>query len=80
MVSAFTATRGTGGEINEPTYYHRRRRELAFHIDHVFVPRQWACGSLMRLGSYDDWVATGQSDHVPLVVDLGVVSERMVGS
>ena len=86
LVSAFAAARGVAHSdlyrdgpdtrpcpaLQEPTYYHWRRRDLPWHIDHVFVRRDWTDGIATSVGSYDDWVATGHSDHVPVVVDLQV--------
>ncbi len=86
LVSAFAAARGVAQSdlyrdgpdtqpspaLQEPTYYHWRRRDLPWHIDHVFVRRDWTDGIATSVGSYDDWVATGHSDHVPVVVDLQV--------
>ena len=86
LVSAFAAARGVDQSdlyrdgpdalpspaLQEPTYYHWRRRDLPWHIDHVFVRRDWTDGIATSVGSYDDWVATGHSDHVPVVVDLQV--------
>jgi hypothetical protein len=74
LVSAFTAARG--GEVDEaaePTYFHHRKREPGFHIDHVFLPRAWADDRMsMQIGRFDEWVTSGRSDHVPLVVDVDV--------
>ena len=74
LVSAFAAARGVAHSdlyrdgpdtrpcpaLQEPTYYHWRRRDLPWHIDHVFVRRDWTDGIATSVGSYDDWVATGQ--------------------
>lgn len=70
-VSAADAHLATGRAAAEPTYYQHRRRENGFHIDHIFVPEGWRIESL-AVGSYDDWVATGRSDHVPLIADVAV--------
>ncbi|WP_193664364.1 endonuclease/exonuclease/phosphatase family protein [Nocardioides kribbensis] len=69
LVSAFTATRAMGAPL-EPTYYRWLRREHPFHIDHAFVPKEWASRLSMTVGSYDDWVLPRRSDHVPLIVDV----------
>lgn len=69
--SAFTATHTTSPKPRA-TFYAQRKRERAFHIDHVFVPYGWCNrhGFGMSVGSFDDWVASRLSDHVPLVVNV----------
>jgi exodeoxyribonuclease-3 len=61
------------GSERHPTLYWRDRTRTGptFHIDYVFVP-QVAIGLLRRvaIGSYAKWIATGLSDHAPLIVDL----------
>jgi endonuclease/exonuclease/phosphatase (EEP) superfamily protein YafD len=70
LVSAFSATRGDVDPLSEPTFYHLRKADQPFHIDHVFVPKEWTSGIRLAVGGFDDWVATGRSDHVPLTVDV----------
>jgi hypothetical protein len=74
LVSAFTATRGEDREaaLAEPTFYWRNKRELGFHIDHVFLPEHWTADLRLAVGDFDTWVGTGRSDHVPLVADITV--------
>lgn len=69
LVGAYTVTRGTD-TTREPTYYRWLREEHPFHIDHVFVPEEWASRLSMTVGSYEDWVLSRRSDHVPLLVDV----------
>jgi hypothetical protein len=61
------------GSERHPTLYWRDRTRTGptFHIDYVFVP-QIAIGLLRRVavGSYAKWIATGLSDHAPLIVDF----------
>lgn len=52
-----------------PTYFHQWRENNAFHIDYVFVPDRIGI-SAVTLGTYEEFVAAGVSDHVPLIVDL----------
>lgn len=60
-----------GVALQTPTYFHHRRADRGFHIDHVYVPETWLDGGLrVAVGAYDEWVATGRSDHVPVTVDL----------
>lgn len=56
--------------LTEPTLYHRRKLERSFHIDHVFVSKDWTTGIEVTVGTYEDWVATKRSDHIPLIVDV----------
>jgi endonuclease/exonuclease/phosphatase family metal-dependent hydrolase len=57
----------------EATIYWRDRNKDGpkYHIDYCFVPSSWT-GSLaaVSVGSFDDWVGSGLSDHVPLIVDF----------
>jgi hypothetical protein len=70
IVSAFTAARGDVDPLAEPTLYHQGNTGQRFHIDHVFVPREWTQGLKVELGTYEEWVANRRSDHVPIIVDL----------
>lgn len=70
LMSAFTAARGVVDPLTEPTYYHRRNAAHPFHIDHVFLPKEWADGIELSIGTYEEWVGTKRSDHVPIVIDL----------
>jgi hypothetical protein len=74
LVSAFTATRGVeqDAQLAEPTYYWRQKRELGYHVDHLFVPEQWTPELELTLGDFDTWVGTGRSEHVPLIADIAV--------
>ena len=62
----------SGPAATKPTIYWQRKQRQAFHIDHAFVPFAWCDrhGFRMAIGTFEDWVATGLSDHVPLVVDI----------
>lgn len=70
IISVFTATRPGADPLSEPTLYHQRKPDRPFHIDHAFVPATWAKDISMTIGIYEDWVATGRSDHVPLIIDI----------
>ena len=73
MVSADQADGLEQGAERHPTLYWRDRTRTGptFHIDYIFVQRS-ATNLLRRvsLGSYAKWVATGLSDHAPLIVDF----------
>lgn len=71
-MSAYHAFSGEPvGRASIGTYFHQRHRDRAWHIDYVLVPAS-RLGAVqdVRVGTYDEWVATGRSDHVPVVVDL----------
>lgn len=70
LVSAFIAARGDADPLSEPTLYHQWRAEQPFHIDHVFIPKEWASGIELTVGTYEAWVATKRSDHVPITIEL----------
>ena len=44
LVSAYTAARAVGDPLTEPTFYHQRKATQPFHIDYVFVPKEWTSG------------------------------------
>jgi len=63
-----------GGE-SRPTLYWRDRRKdgLTYHIDYVFLPDPWIRKvKELRLGRFEDWCGAGLSDHVPVIVDVGL--------
>jgi exodeoxyribonuclease-3 len=73
LVDAYRASRGLGDDENwtEATYYQYRRQDRPFHIDHLFVPAEWADRVKVEVGDFDTWVGSGRSDHVPLIADFG---------
>lgn len=74
LVSAYHQVRGERhGEEREPTIYWQKRTSdgPSYHIDYIYVPKQRAgTGMRVDVGTHNDWVAPGLSDHVPLVVTL----------
>lgn len=72
LVDAYCASRGlvAGEQPTEATYHQHRRRELPFHIDHFMLPTSWTDGAKVEVGDFDTWIASGRSDHVPLIVEL----------
>jgi exodeoxyribonuclease III len=76
LLSAYHEFHGEpqGGE-SQPTLYWRDRKKdgPTYHIDYVFLPDPWiARVTDLRLGSFEEWCATGLSDHVPVIVDVGL--------
>lgn len=61
----------TFGRASRPTYFHKRKADGGFHIDYVLVHhRRLHTVKAVEVGSYEEWVAPGFSDHVPVLVDL----------
>jgi hypothetical protein len=42
------------------------------------VPRRWRINNV-NVGAFSDWVATGLSDHVPLIVDTDIAAAAQPG-
>ena len=76
LVDAYRASRGleAGESPIEATYYHHRRREQSFHIDHLVLPAAWAAAAKVEVGDFDTWIASGRSDHVPVSVEIANAS------
>ena len=71
LVSAYHVSRGVeAGNEPEPTFYWRRRAVDGYHIDYVFMPGVWTNRAFhLSVGPYEEWVGSGLSDHVPLVLE-----------
>jgi len=64
---------GKSRPCSSRTHTSRRVDGPNYHIDYIFVPEAWEAGLLdVEVGSHADWVASGLSDHVPIVVDLAL--------
>ncbi len=62
---------GSGGTRFVPLFFDERRRKLGWHIDYVLMHReQLHRVRNVELGDFWEWVASGRSDHVPLIIDL----------
>ena len=74
LQSAYHYSRGLDqGDEAEPTLYWRDRKANGprYHIDYCFAPDAWMESiSSVTVGQFDEWVATGLSDHVPMTVDF----------
>lgn len=63
------------GRERHYTHYWRGQPESepGFHIDYCFLPEGWLEGpTKVKVGTYAKWIASGLSDHVPLVVEVEV--------
>jgi Endonuclease/Exonuclease/phosphatase family len=59
------------GHESRATFFDKRRRTLGWHIDYVLVHRDLAHRIRnVEVGDFWEWVLTGRSDHVPLIVDI----------
>jgi endonuclease/exonuclease/phosphatase family metal-dependent hydrolase len=72
MTSAYHAAMPSlHGQEAIPTFFLNNRREVSFHCDFCFVPTAWQHAvSAVEVGSYDDWIAPGHSDHAPVTVTI----------
>jgi exonuclease III len=76
LLSAYHKFHGEqqGGESRPPLYWRDRRKDgPTYHIDYVFLPDPWIRKvKELRLGRFEDWCGAGLSDHVPVIVDVGL--------
>jgi endonuclease/exonuclease/phosphatase family metal-dependent hydrolase len=74
FVSAYHVSQGLAhGAERHPTFYWRSRSidGPTYHIDYVFLPRTSVPYlQSIEIGTRAEWIATGLSDHAPLIVDL----------
>jgi exonuclease III len=57
------------GKETRPTHYFWYQEERCFHIDYIFVPRDWSARMRnFEVGTYRTWRPA--SDHVPILVDI----------
>jgi exodeoxyribonuclease-3 len=73
-VSAYHVFQGLEqGAERHPTFYWRTRSAdgPTYHIDYAFLPGASVKHlQSVQIGSRAEWIATGLSDHAPLIVDL----------
>jgi endonuclease/exonuclease/phosphatase (EEP) superfamily protein YafD len=69
LVSAYHHFHGVEhGSDSHPTLFFQFDQNRPYHIDYIFVPREWVRHiTRVVVGSYDDWK---DSDHRPLSVTL----------
>ena len=57
------------GKEKQPTFHQTKNIEKPFHIDYIFLPRDW--GSRIKgleVGHHAQWLK--HSDHCPVTVEL----------
>lgn len=71
LISAYHAARNEPhGEESEPTFYFYRRKSIPYHLDYCFLPQAWLPRlRQVQVGGWKEW--RKESDHVPVVCDLG---------
>lgn len=69
VVSAYHVHTGEQyGRETQPTQYQIRRESMRFHLDYVFVPREWQ--PAIRSVRVPTFAEFSVSDHRPVIVDL----------
>ena len=71
MVSAYHEFFGEaqGAETRRTFYQFRHAIIRPYHIDYIFLPREWASRiKAVDVGEYERW--SKLSDHCPLIVDM----------
>lgn len=57
------------GEECRPTIYFRHHEDKPYHIDYIFIPKEWAARlKTVEVGEFETWAKL--SDHCPVVVEL----------
>jgi exodeoxyribonuclease III len=57
------------GEESHRTLYMFRREDKPYHIDYIFIPREWAPRlQTVEVGRYEQW--SKLSDHCPVIVEV----------
>ena len=65
------------GRELDPTLYWTWNRTKTFHIDYIWLPRDWLPAiKRVDVGDHQTWVGGRLSDHVPLSVDI---DESLIG-
>lgn len=74
LVSAYHAHRGVEqGHEPEPTLYWTWNQDARYHIDYVWLPKDWlAALRAVEVGDFATWVGGRLSDHVPVLVDIDI--------
>lgn len=70
LVSAYhDFTKDPLAEETQATHFRYRKVDHPYHIDHIFMPKQWTQQSYeITVGKYDDWSTV--SDHCPMTLSV----------
>ncbi len=70
LVSGYHEFTGqTQGAETRPTSYLYRHAHRPYHIDYIFIPREWAARlKTVDVGEYEQW--SKLSDHCPVTVEI----------
>jgi len=71
LVSAYHFKSGEehNGKESQPTFHQTKNIAMPFHIDYVFLPRNWTSRIKgVEVGEYAEWRES--SDHCPVTVEL----------
>ncbi len=78
LVSTYHELSGeANGAETVPTHYWRDRKKdgPTYHIDYIFAPQPWLTHvKEFQVGTFEDWCGSGLSDHVPLVMEVGLAA------
>jgi exonuclease III len=62
------------GEESQHTMFFYRRLDRTFHLDYIFIPKEWASWlKTVEVGRCETWLKL--SDHCPVIVDLAPPSK-----
>jgi hypothetical protein len=72
LVSAYHKATGKefGHECADTFFQRSSGTTHGYHIDYCFIPTSWSAGVEASVGSLQDWVGSGLSDHAPLIIDV----------
>lgn len=77
LVSLYHASTGEAfGQESSPTHWWRDRKAEGprYHIDYIFLPEELAARSTLHVGTFEESVTQGGSDHAFLLADIPVES------
>jgi endonuclease/exonuclease/phosphatase family metal-dependent hydrolase len=75
MKSAWHGHSGeTHGAEGTPTLHWKWQADSPFHVDYAFVPDTLISSTKVSIGKYEDYVAAKLSDHLPLIIDIDLLS------
>ena len=61
------------GAESRPTYFQNRNLKRPYHLDYVFMPKEWTARCHVEVGDAASWLK--HSDHMPMVVTKSAADE-----